>query len=279
MPADGGPAGPVRRAAVLGHPIAHTLSPVLHRAAWAGLGLPWEYSVVDCTEADLAAYVASRDASWVGLSLTMPLKQAVLPLLDEADDLVTATGAANTLLLDGGRRRGANTDVEGIEAVLAEQQAPHGTAAALLGGGATARSAVAALARYGATEVTAYVRRPEAGEELVATGAAVGIPVVALPWSRAEGGLAASVVVTTVPRGTADSLAAAVPSAPGVLLDVVYDPWPTAIAAAWSARGGRVASGLGMLLHQAVGQVRLMTGREPSVDAMREALDAAAARR
>lgn len=273
------PAEPVRRAAVLGHPVAHSLSPVLHRAAWAGLGLAWEYSLVDCTSEQLPAYVASLDASWVGLSLTMPLKQAVLPLLDESDPLVEATGAANTLLLADGVRRGANTDVEGIETALREAGAAVGSAAVVLGGGATARSAVAALARLEAPEVTAYVRRPEAGEELVATGSALGVDVITLPWDRAAEGLSAPTVVCTVPKGAADHLAATVPAAPGALLDVVYDPWPTPLAASWSARGGAVASGLAMLLHQAVGQVRLMTGREPSVAAMRTALEAAAARR
>ena len=277
MPAETGK--DVRRAAVLGHPVAHSLSPVLHRTAWAALGLPWEYSAVDCTSEQLAAYVGSLDASWVGLSLTMPLKQAVLPLLDEDDDLVRATGAANTLLLDSGRRRGANTDVEGIEHALLEAGARPGSAAAVVGGGATARSAVAALARLGAASVTGYVRRPEAGEELVATGAAVGVEVGIRPWDAAAEALDAPVVISTVPRGAADPLAAAVPAAPGVLLDVVYDPWPTPLAAAWSAHGGAVASGLAMLLHQAVGQVRLMTGQEPPVDAMRVALDVAAASR
>lgn len=273
------PAEPVRRAAVLGHPVSHSLSPVLHRAAWAGLGLPWEYTLVDCTSEQLAAYVASLDDSWVGLSLTMPLKQAVLPLLDEADPLVAATGAANTLLLDGGRRRGANTDVAGIEHALREAGAGGVSDAAIVGGGATARSAVAALRALGATTATVYVRRTEAGAELRATGDLVGLPVDVRTWDRAEEALRASVVVSTVPRGAADPLAACVPEAPGVLLDVVYDPWPTPLAAAWRALGGAVASGLEMLLHQAVGQVRLMTGREPSVEAMRTALLAAAAAR
>jgi shikimate dehydrogenase len=277
MPAEAGPA--LRRAAVLGHPIAHSLSPVLHRTAWAALGLGWEYSVVDCTSEQLPAYVASLDDSWVGLSLTMPLKQAVLPLLDDDDPLVVATGAANTLLLDGGRRRGANTDVEGIERALLEAGARGGHAASIVGGGATARSAVAALARLGASSVTAYVRRPEAGEELVATGQAVGVEVDIRPWDRAVEALSAAVVVSTVPRGVADDLVTGVPGAPGVLLDVVYDPWPTALAGAWSAPGGTVASGLTMLLHQAVAQVRLMTGAQPPVEAMRAALLAAASRR
>jgi shikimate dehydrogenase len=135
---------------------------------------------------------------------------------------------------------------------------------------------VAALARRGTTGVTAYARRPEAGADLASTAEAVGVALEVLPWARAQEGLGADVVISTVVAGAADKLTDAVPQSPGTLLDVVYDPWPTALATAWSARGGAVASGLDLLLHQAVRQVRLMTGREPPVDLMRAALHAAA---
>jgi shikimate dehydrogenase len=265
----------VRRAAVLGHPIEHSLSPVLHRTAYAALGLDWTYDRADVTGATLPAFLDSLDASWVGLSLTMPLKHDVLPLLHEIDDIARATGAVNTVLLDGGRRRGTNTDVAGLVAALDERGAGRGPSV-VLGAGATARSAVAALARRGTTGITAYVRRPEAAADLVTTAEAVGVAVDVKPWDEARHGLEADVVVSTVVAGAADVLVDAVPDPPGTLLDVVYDPWPTALAAAWSARGGVVASGLDLLLHQAVRQVRLMTGRDAPVDLMRAALQAAA---
>jgi shikimate dehydrogenase len=269
-------AEPVRRAAVLGHPIAHSLSPTLHLAAYRALGLPWEYDRVDVTGEQLAAFVAGLDASWVGLSLTMPLKEEVLPLLDEVDDVVTATRAANTVVLRDGRRLGSNTDVEGIVAALGGLDSPTpAPTAAVLGGGATARSALAALARLAVPSVTAYVRRAEAGDDLRRTGEALGLPVDAAPWEDAAEALTCAVVVSTVPVGVADHLAADVGGSPGTLLDVVYDPWPTPLAASWAASGGAVASGLDMLLHQAVEQVRLMTGRVPPVDVMRAALDEA----
>jgi shikimate dehydrogenase len=271
-------AEPVRRAAVLGHPIAHSLSPVLHLAAYRALGLAWEYDRIDMTGDRLASFVAALDESWVGLSLTMPLKEDVLPLLDEADDVVVATRAANTVVLRDGRRIGANTDVAGIVRSLAGAgagAAAVGTAT-VLGAGATARSALAALVGRGATLVVAYVRRPEAGADLRRTGDALGLEVRIRPWEDAAAGLAASVVVSTVPRGAADHLATSVGTAPGTLLDVVYDPWPTALAAAWRDAGGAVASGLDLLLHQAVEQVRLMTGRTPPVDVLRAALEDAA---
>jgi shikimate dehydrogenase len=267
-----------RRAAVLGHPIAHSLSPVLHLAAYAELGLDWSYDRVDVTGESLGAFLESLDASWSGLSLTMPLKHDVLALLDDIDPVALATGAVNTVVLAGGRRSGFNTDVDGIVASLDETDAGRGPGV-VLGAGATARSAVAAFAARGTTQVTAHVRRPEAAADLARAATAVGVELDVRPWSEAAGSLGADVVVSTVPCGAADELAAAVPDAPGTLLDVVYDPWPTALAAAWQEHGGAVASGLELLLHQAVRQVRLMTGREPSTDVLRAALVAAAAAR
>jgi shikimate dehydrogenase len=261
-----------RRAAVLGHPIGHSLSPVLHRAAYAALGLPWDYDRIDVTPDRLADLLDGLDESWAGLSLTMPLKAAVLPLLDEVDPLAVATGSANTVVLTEGRRRGWNTDVDGLVAALDEHEAGTG-AAVVLGAGATARSAVAALSRRGSPRVTAYVRRPQAAGDLHVTAAAVGVEIEVRPWAGATEGLGADVVVSTVPAGAADELAAAVPAAPATLLDVVYSPWPTPLATAWSAAGGRVVSGLDLLLHQAVRQVLLMTGRAAPVEVMRAALE------
>lgn len=275
MPAD---AAARRRAAVLGHPVDHSLSPVLHRAAYAALGLDWEYGRHDVTEDGLAAFVAGLDATWAGLSLTMPLKEAVRPLLDDVDPVAEATGSVNTVVLDAGGRHGWNTDVEGITVSLDLTSAGTGSAV-VLGAGATARSAAAALVARGAAEVVVVARRPEAAAVVVATAERLGASSRALPWEAAGESLVADVVVSTVPKGAADALAASVPARPGRLLDVVYDPWPTPLAAAWLAAGGRVASGLDMLLHQAVRQVELMTGLRPPVDVMRTALEAAAAAR
>ncbi len=267
-----------RRAAVLGHPIAHSLSPVLHRAAYRELGLDWSYDRVDVVGEELAAFLDSLDASWAGLSLTMPLKNDVLPLLDVVDPVALATGAVNTVVLADGRRRGYNTDVDGIVVSLDETHAGRGSAV-VLGAGATARSAVAALAARGTTSVTAHARRTPAAADLELTAAAVGVQLTVRPWSEAGGSLGADVVVSTVPKGVADELVPAVPDAPGTLLDVVYDPWPTALASAWLHQGGAVASGLDLLLHQAVRQVRLMTGRDPSTELLRTALLEAASTR
>lgn len=250
------------RAAVLGSPIAHSLSPVLHRAAYAELGLRgWTYDAYDVDEAALPGFLAGLDGTWAGLSLTMPLKAVVLPLLDSASALVGAVGAANTVLLAAGRRHGENTDVPGMAAALREAGVGWVASAAVLGGGATARSAVAALADV-TGEVTAYARSQARTEALAATAETSGVVLRVRPWAEAAEALSAPLVVNTTPAGAADPLAEAVPGALGVLFEVLYEPWPTPLAARWAQRGGAVVDGLALLVHQAVLQVGLMTGAE-----------------
>jgi len=248
------------RAAVAGRPVAHSLSPVLHRAAYAELGLDWTYEAIECDEAGLPGLLAGLGPDWAGLSLTMPLKTAVLPLLDEVEPLATDVAAVNTVVLLDGVRRGWNTDVPGLVAALDEAGAPRPTTAAVLGGGATARSALAALARRGVRESTVYLRRPAAAADLEDCAARLGVDVARRPWAEAGEGLAAALVVSTVPAGAADFLAGCVPERPGTLFDVVYRPWPSPLATAWAGRRGRVVGGLDLLVHQAARQVLLMTG-------------------
>ncbi|GGU51490.1 shikimate dehydrogenase [Streptomyces lavendofoliae] len=264
----------VKRAAVLGSPIAHSLSPVLHRAAYAELGLSgWSYDRYEVDEARLPAFLEGLDASWAGLSLTMPLKRAVIPLLDEVTETASSVEAVNTVVLtEEGRRVGDNTDIPGMIAALRERGVEKVDSAAVLGAGATASSALAALSRVCTGPVTAYVRSEARAEEMRGWGERLGVPVRTAGWERAAEGLRAPLVVATTPAGTTDALAAEVPDRPGTLFDVLYDPWPTALAAAWSARGGGVVGGLDLLVHQAVLQVERMTGRAPApMAAMRAA--------
>jgi len=253
---------------VLGSPVAHSLSPALHRAAYAALGLHWRYDAVDVRPDDLAHFLAGLDGQWAGLSLTMPLKQTVLPLLDGLSDLARATGAANTVLLTDSGRYGDNTDVDGIVAALQGAGVGRAQAGVVLGAGATAASALAALARLGERAPLVLVREPARATALLQAAERLGVaPRVA---ALAPGPLAgAGVVVSTLPRGAADGLAAGLATCRGVLLDVVYDPWPTALATAWA---GPIATGAAMLLHQAARQVELMTGRPAPVEQMRAAL-------
>lgn len=273
-----------RRAAVLGSPIAHSLSPVLHRAAYQRLGLTGcDYDAFDVDEAALPGFLGGLDeAEWSGLSLTMPLKRAIIPLLDDVSERALAVDAVNTVLFaDDGTRRGENTDVPGLVAAFAERGITDVDAAAVLGGGATAASTVAALAsiaRGGRVEV--YVRSLNRADELVPVAQRFGIELRVRPWAQAAESLELPLLVNTTPAGAADELAAAVVKPAGTLFDVLYHPWPTPLAAAWERAGGAVLGGLDLLIHQAALQVEMMTGAAPEqrqavVAAMRAAGTAA----
>ncbi|MEU4498476.1 shikimate dehydrogenase [Streptomyces sp. NPDC023998] len=273
---------PTRRAAVLGSPIAHSLSPVLHRAAYAELGLAhWSYDRFEVDEASLPGFLDGLDGSWAGLSLTMPLKRAILPLLDGISDTAASVEAVNTVVFtDDGRRIGDNTDIPGMIAALRERGVDKVDSAAVLGAGATASSALAALSRICTGPVTAYVRSAARADEMRGWGKRLGVEVHIADWAEADLGLRAPLVIATTPAGATDDLAAEVPERPGTLFDVLYEPWPTALAAAWSARGAAVVGGLDLLVHQAVLQVEQMTGRAPApLAAMRAAGEQALAAR
>ncbi|MFB7086407.1 shikimate dehydrogenase [Streptomyces sp. NPDC056296] len=271
-----------RRAAVLGSPIAHSLSPALHRAAYAELGLEgWTYDRFDVDEEALPGFFEQLGPEWAGLSLTMPLKRAVIPLLDGITETAASVDAVNTVVLtEDGRKTGDNTDIPGIVAALREHGIEKVETAAVLGAGATASSALAALARICTGEVAVYVRSEVRAAEMRGWAERLDVAVRIADWADAEEALRAPLVVATTPAGTTDALAAAVPEMPATLFDVLYDPWPTALAARWSAYGGAVVSGLDLLLHQAVLQVERMTGRAPApLAAMRRAGERALADR
>lgn len=262
-----------RRAAVLGSPIGHSLSPALHRAAYASLGLDWTYDAIEVTVDRLPGFMRSLDATWAGISLTMPLKEAVIPLLDEVDDLALAVTAVNTVLPAASGWRGTNTDVYGMVQALRSAgllDDPH--SGTILGAGATARSAMAALRDLGVAHVTVCARRPEAAAEVADLGHRLGLVCDTSSLAPDPRLLLASVVVSTLPGDAAAPWAPDAGTARGALLDASYHPWPSVLAGAWA--GPVVASGRDMLLWQAVEQVRLMTGREPSVEVMRSALPA-----
>jgi shikimate dehydrogenase len=272
----------VTRCAVLGSPIAHSLSPVLHRAAYRELGLTgWTYDRFELGEAQLADFVEKLGPEWAGLSLTMPLKRAVIPLLDSVSDTASSVEAVNTVVFtEDGRRVGDNTDIPGMVAALREQSVERVGSAAVLGAGATASSALAALSRICEGEVTAYVRSERRAAEMREWGERLGVDVRTAGWERAAEALHAPLVIATTPAGTTDALAAEVPARPATLFDVLYEPWPTALAARWSQAGGKVVGGLDLLVHQAVLQVEQMTGRTRApLRAMREAGEKALADR
>ena len=263
-----------RRAAVLGSPISHSRSPDLHRAAYAALGLDWTYDAIEVTTASLADFLDScEQPEWAGLSLTMPLKTDVLPMLDEISETAARVGAANTVVFADGRRAGHNTDVAGMQRALQEAHGGQLVArtGAILGSGATARSALVALQRLGVDAVDVRARNPERALDLVALGRDLGVDVALSPWDGSAP-LAGDVVIATVPPGAADGFVDGVPEVPGVLLDVAYGEGITPLTAAWRRAGGATADGLDLLLWQAVDQVTLMTGLDAPVAAMRLAL-------
>ena len=260
------------RAAVLGSPISHSLSPVLHQAAYRSLGLHgWSYTAVEVTEPGLVEFVGGLDASWRGLSLTMPLKEVAFEVTAEVTDLARSARSINTLVRRAdGAWRGDNTDVHGIVAAL--RSVDHGGAARIPGAGATARSALFALRSLGVGRVDVAARRPDAARTLAVLAEQLGLRARSMPLER-WASEPPPLVVSTVPAGAGPALAESVRTMRGVtLFDVVYAPWPSPLAAAVGSAGGRSVSGLEMLVHQAARQVEIFTGRSPDVEAMRAAV-------
>ncbi len=280
-----------RRAAVIGHPVGHSLSPVMHCAAYAALGLQgWRYDAIEVDEPDLGPFLDSLGPQWAGLSVTMPLKRALGGHLVSQSELATQVGAVNTVTIDASGRHGFNTDVYGIVQALGDVGVQAAWRAVVLGAGATAASALAALRDLGCTTPVVLARSPGRAGPLADAAARLGVRPTIIELTEAN--LAAqvrairgpgSVVITTLPSGAVDPITEVLVEAAGlgavgsgheygpVLLDVVYDPWPTPLAAAWRAAGGDAVGGFSMLLHQAEGQIRLMTGLRPPLAVMRAA--------
>ena len=265
------PESPELRLAVFGSPISHSKSPKLHAAAYRALGLDWGYEAIELDAARLGDFVAGLDASWRGLSLTMPHKHVVLSLLDERDPLVDLVGAANTLLLDDGARRGFNTDVEGIVRAFADHGVTALDTVEILGAGATAQSALAAAAQLGARAARVVVRNLARAESLIPLAERLGVELTRERFGDPRGSLSPDAVISTLPGGT--SIVREFPAelrGSAVLFDVAYDPWPSALAASWQQASGRVVSGLEMLVHQAVAQVRIFVSGSADVALSRE---------
>jgi shikimate dehydrogenase len=256
------------RLAVLGSPIAHSKSPALHAAAYGALGLDWQYEAIEVTEAELAEFIAGLDETWRGLSLTMPLKRAVLPLLAESDELVERTGVANTVLFDGGAR-GFNTDVYGITEAFRSNGVESLESVQILGGGATAVSALVAVAELGARKVQFTLRDPSKGVGLELLARSLGVDVGESSNPDA--------VISTLPGHAAHRFEISENvRAAAVLFDVAYDPWPSELAARWT---GQVISGLDMLTLQALAQVRIFVNGSPDAELDNESEVLAAMRR
>jgi shikimate dehydrogenase len=261
----------VRKAGVLGSPIAHSRSPQLHLAAYRALGLAdWTYERIECGAEELPAVVDGFGPEWVGVSVTMPGKFAALRFADERTDRAKLVGSANTLLRTPRGWRADNTDIDGVMGALGTVTGR----AVVSGSGGTAPAAVVALAELGVGDITVVARNPDKAARLVELATRVG---AAARFCDLDGGAvadrvtAAGVLVSTLPADVAGRYSDVFAGAP-VLLDAIYDPWPTPLAAAVAAAGGRVISGLQMLLHQAFAQVEQFTGLPAPREAMIAAL-------
>ncbi len=265
------------RAAVLGHPISHSKSPALHRAAYTQLGIGISYTAIDVTEDLLPSLMGQiRDQQgWRGLSVTMPLKTAMLNQVDEVRGVAKTLGVVNTVSFEdhNGTRKtiGSNTDVAGIVNAIRHAGSGAAPSAVVLGGGGTAASAVAALKELGTAHARVFVRDTSRTADVRAAAEALGVDLeIHSLTDAARPTASADVVISTLPPRAADGLAAEVAAlktpTPGVLLDVAYDPWPSLIAGVWQSGGGAVVPGLEMLLYQAVEQVRLFTRRGDDVN-------------
>jgi shikimate dehydrogenase len=260
-----------RRAAVLGSPISHSRSPQLHLAAYRALGLvDWSYDRLECTEAELPSMVGGFGPEWVGVSVTMPGKFAALRFADERTPRAEMVGSANTLVRTDAGWRADNTDVDGVTGALGSVFERGPGRAAVLGSGGTAPAAVVALAELEVQDIWIVARNPERAAALRRLGERLGVDT---RWVELGTPLAdVDVAVSTLPAEVAALHAHAIAECP-VVLDAIYDPWPTPLAAAVEALGGVVISGLQMLLHQAFTQVEQFTGQPAPKEAMRAALD------
>lgn len=265
-----------RTCGVLGDPIAHSLSPVLHRAAYSELGLTWTYDAHRVPAGGLAAFVAACDERWRGLSLTMPLKREALDLADAVSERARVAAAANTLVFEAGQVMADNTDVPGAVNAIRERSQHPIDHADILGGGATAGSMVLALAELGCRSFTLHVRDAGRAVETMAVAdrfsAHLQVSLVGLD-APVDGDILVSTIPATAQSAELTALSVGAP----ILFDVIYDPWPTPLARQARLDERTVVSGLDLLIHQAALQFTRFTGLPAPLAVMRAAGEAALA--
>ena len=258
------------KAAVLGSPIQHSLSPVLHTAGYLALGLDHTYEAIEISEDSFHSFISNLDDDWMGVSLTMPLKVVASTVADHIAPLAQLTGTINTLV----RAKtliGYNTDVYGIVQALGEFGLKQASEMTIIGSGATARSSIAAAFELGVSQINLVARNSDAIAKCDMIATELGITLSSISANESDW-LKSEIVINTTPVGVADAFIDQIEQPEGLLLDVVYDPWPTPLAQSWENGGGAICPGYLMLLHQATAQFELFTGEQAPVEAMRTAL-------
>ncbi|CAB5057510.1 unannotated protein [freshwater metagenome] len=249
------------QAAVLGSPIGHSLSPTLHKCAYDVLGWDWEYTAIEVKSGELAQFIAANRNTFRGLSLTMPLKEEALLVADSLDPLVKRINAANTLIFEENQVSAYSTDVSGFVQALAKAEVSIPNEITILGGGATARSAIAAVDGRGRT-ITVYSRSASRAAQLI--NSSISATVVVKDWNEAQSGLSANLIIATTPTGATDHL---IPTeSTGTLFESLYSPWPTKFLAKWQGLGGKYLDGLDLLVEQGIGQIELMAHEPLKID-------------
>ena len=249
------------QAAVLGSPIGHSLSPTLHKCAYDVLGWDWEYTAIEVKSGELAQFIAANRNTFRGLSLTMPLKEEALLVADSLDPLVKRINAANTLIFEENQVSAYSTDVSGFVQALAKAEVSIPNEITILGGGATARSAIAAVDGRGRT-ITVYSRSASRAAQLI--NSSISATVVVKDWNEAQSGLSANLIIATTPTGATDHL---IPNeSTGTLFESLYSPWPTKFLAKWQGLGGKYLDGLDLLVEQGIGQIELMAHEPLKID-------------
>jgi len=276
----------LRKLAVLGSPIEHSKSPAIHTAAYRVLGLNWEYEKIEVRKGGLKPFVEALTPDWLGLSITMPLKEEAARFAESLNPAAELTEAVNTLVRTETGWAGYNTDVFGIAQALRLAGISKPASVLIIGSGATATSAVTAIGEMNSdAQILVYARNPKTRGELVSFAKSLGLKAKSARSIKSTGKKVA-LTIATLPGGALDEEAAKlarknfVPA--GALLDVAYSPWPSAFAGVWHSAHKPIISGLEMLLWQAISQIRIFQNGSPDqpllnevavVEAMRHALD------
>lgn len=259
-------------AAIVGHPVSHSLSPQMHNAAYADLKIDWQYLRQDVAPGGLANFISSHRSNFQGLSVTMPLKEEAIEVADVVTPLAKLLNSANTLLITETTITAGNTDVIGIRDAVKNNIKKNFATCTIIGTGATARSALAAAIALKIKEISVVGRSEENLAEFGNLSRSLGVKVTTRFFNELVVTMDSDLVINTVPKGVMDEYAMLIPSRPKVLLEVNYAPWPSPLAREWILRNGRVVSGLEMLLFQGVKQFEIFTKRKAPIKVMRGAL-------